>query len=135
VQKSIFSKIIDGEIPCHKIAENEFAFSFLDVSPATKGHALVVSKLPGPSLHDLSADALAGTMQLVQQVAAQIQRTLHPDGINVLQNNGGAAGQTVFHFHVHIIPRWSGDQALSFWKPLTFDAAELAQLAEQLRIA
>lgn len=129
----IFCRIIAGEIPSHKVYEDEATLAFLDINPASRGHALVIPKEHAADLFSLSPDALAATAKTTQAVARLIQRGVRPEGINILQNNGPAAGQVVFHYHVHLIPRWSGDRALSMWKPGATDHAAFATLAAQLR--
>jgi histidine triad (HIT) family protein len=122
---SIFSKIVSGEIPAIKVYEDATTLAFMDINPATRGHTLVIPK-------DEHADLFAIT---VQRVALALRAVLQPDGINIIQNNGAAAGQTVDHMHVHLIPRWAGDQALRLWQPGQAAAAELRTIAEQLGAA
>lgn len=130
---SIFSRIVSGEIPAAKIYEDDLTLAFLDINPASRGHALVICKTELPGLLDLPPELVAAVAQTVQRVARAINAALQPDGFNVVQNNGAAAGQTVFHYHVHIIPRWSGDQALIPWQPGQISASEQAELVAQLR--
>ena len=130
---TIFTRIIKGEISCVRVYEDEHTFAFMDIAPAARGHTLVISKEPYPQLTDVPADVLAAVAQTTKRVAQAIVLALHPDGFNIVQNNGAAAGQTVFHYHVHIIPRWQGDNALQHWQPGSSDAAELQELADQIR--
>lgn len=132
---SIFSSIVAGTIPAIKIYEDAETFAFMDISPASRGHTLVISKAEHADLLTIPADTLAAVHLSVQRVARAIQSALAPDGMNIVQNNGRAAGQTVFHYHVHIIPRWEGDGALPLWKPGKAESAELQALAEQIRAA
>ena len=132
---SIFSKIVSGEIPALKIYEDQVSLAFMDISPATRGHALVISKHAHADLYELPPETLAAVMLTVQRVARGLRVALQPDGINIIQNNGAAAGQTVFHYHVHIIPRWEGDHAVRLWQPRDADQAELRALAEELSAA
>lgn len=129
----IFCRIIAGEIPSHKVYEDDATLAFLDINPASHGHALVIPKEHAADLFSLSPDALAATAKTTQTVARLLQRGVRPEGINILQNNGPASGQVVFHYHVHLIPRWSGDRALSMWKPGATDHAAFATLAARLR--
>lgn len=129
----IFCRIIAGEIPSHKVYEDDATLAFLDINPASRGHAVVIPKEHAADLFSLSPDALAATAKSTQTVARLLQRGVQPDGINILQNNGPEAGQSVFHYHVHVIPRWSGDRALGMWKPGATDHAAFAALAAQLR--
>ncbi|HEX6290790.1 MAG TPA: HIT family protein [Herpetosiphonaceae bacterium] len=131
----IFCRIARGEIPSHKVYEDEATLAFLDINPATRGHTLVIPKQHAPDIFSLPDDALAAAARTMQTVARILQQGLQPDGINVLQNNGPAAGQVVFHYHMHMIPRWEGDYALRMWKPGTTDHAAFAALATQLRNA
>jgi histidine triad (HIT) family protein len=125
---TIFSRIIAGEIPAAKVYEDDRTLAFLDISPASRGHTLVISKEEAPGLLELSPESLAAVAQTTQRVARAIVAAVGCDGFNIVQNNGAAAGQTVFHYHVHIIPRWDGDHVLSAWKPGTTDQATLLEL-------
>jgi histidine triad (HIT) family protein len=129
---SIFSRIASGEIPALKIYEDEETLAFMDINPAGRGHALVISKAEYADLFDIPPEVLAAVTRTVQRVALAIRAALNPDGLNIIQNNGAAAGQVVFHYHVHLIPRWEGDQALRLWKPQPTDQAELRVVADQI---
>lgn len=129
----IFCKIIAGEIPSYKVYEDDATLAFLDIHPATHGHTLVIPKEHVANLFEISEEAASQTMRSVQVVARILQNVVEPDGINVRQNNGPAAGQDVFHYHVHVIPRWQGDQAVGGWKPGATDHAALGALAAELR--
>jgi len=126
---SIFSRIAQGEIPAAKIYEDDQTLAFLDINPATRGHALVICKEEHPDLLSVPPDLLAAVAQTTQKVARAVTEALKPDGYNVMQNNGSAAGQEVFHYHVHIVPRWEGDNAIRAWKQGTADTQELQELA------
>jgi histidine triad (HIT) family protein len=132
---SIFSKIVSGEIPAAKIYEDEATLAFMDISPASRGHALVIAKEEHPDLFALPPETLEAAARTVQRVALGLRAALRPDGINIIQNNGAAAGQTVFHYHVHVIPRWEGDNAVRLWRPTNAEQAELRALAEQIGAA
>jgi histidine triad (HIT) family protein len=131
----IFCRIVAGDIPAHKVYEDDATLAFLDINPATRGHTLVIPKAHAADVFSMPADVMAAAAQTVQTVARILQRGLQPEGINVLQNNGAAAGQEVFHYHVHLIPRRQGDYALRMWKPGATDHAAFAALAAQLRTA
>ena len=131
----IFCRIIAGEIPCYRVAENDDCLAFLDIEPAAKGHTLVIPKQHSQDLLDTSPDTLALVAQMVQQVAHQIDVTLEPDGINMLQNNRPAAGQVVMHYHVHLIPRWNDDNVMQAWRPKLATQLDLNEIAAQLRAA
>jgi histidine triad (HIT) family protein len=129
---SLFSRIVSGEIPTHKVYEDQGTLAFLDINPAARGHTLVISKAEYPDLLTLPPEILAATMRTVQRVGLALQAALKPDGINIIQNNGAAAGQVIFHYHVHIIPRWEGDTAVRLWKPQSADQDELRELAARI---
>jgi histidine triad (HIT) family protein len=128
---TIFEKIVAGQAPCHKIAETEHALAFLDIRPVSRGHTLVIPKVHAADLLDISPVSLHAVMDLAQQVAKRQMDVLGADGITVWQNNRAAGGQEVFHFHVHVIPRWA-NQRLDR-KGISMSNAELRQLAEQLQ--
>ncbi len=132
---SIFSKIVSGEIPAMKVYEDQETLAFMDINPATRGHMLVISKAQHSDLFAIPPDMLAAVMRTVQRVALALRDTLNPDGLNIIQNNGAAAGQTVFHYHVHVIPRWEGDHAVQLWRPQQADQADLQVVADQIRRA
>jgi histidine triad (HIT) family protein len=132
---SIFSKIASGEIPSIKVYEDERTLAFLDIGPAARGHTLVICKGEFADLWSVPEETLAAVTRTVQRVALGLRDALKPDGLNVIQNNGAASGQTVFHYHVHLIPRWEGDNAVRLWKPQQADQDELQAAAEQIRQA
>ncbi|WP_110518665.1 HIT family protein [Herpetosiphon llansteffanensis] len=129
----IFSKIVRGELPCHKIAEDEQTLAFLDINPASQGHSLVIPKRFGTDIFDTAPEDVAAVARMVQTVARLLLQTLNPAGINVLQNSRPASGQEVFYYHVHVIPRWEGDGIVKLWRPNLTDHAAFADLAERLR--
>jgi len=106
---NIFAKILKGEIPSHKIYEDEDTVAFLDIMPRSEGHALVVTKTQATDLFDVDPKALAKLMAVVQKLGPKIKDAVGADGVLIQQFNGAAAGQTVFHLHVHVIPRRPGD--------------------------
>src|SRR6266540_6351194 len=132
---SIFSRIVSGEIPSIKICEDERTLAFMDINPAGRGHTLVISKAEYPDLFTIPTEILAAVTNTVRRVAIALRDTLKPDGMSIIQNNGRAAGQTVFHYHVHLIPRWQGDNVVRHWTPQPSDQVELETLAEQVRHA
>jgi histidine triad (HIT) family protein len=129
---SLFSRIVSGEIPAHKVFEDQETLAFMDINPAARGHTLVISKAEYPDLLTLPPEILAAATRTVQRVGLALQAALKPDGINIIQNNGAAAGQEIFHYHVHIIPRWEGDTAVRLWKPQSADQDELRELAAKI---
>ncbi len=112
----LFCKIIRGEIPCQKLFEDDHAFAFLDINPFGRGHTLVVPKFHADQLFRLPPEELAGMMPAVQRTATLLKRRLGCDGLALMQLNGEEAGQTVFHVHFHLIPRYAGQPA--GWRPL-----------------
>ena len=113
----IFCKIANGEIPSATLYEDEDFRVILDLGPATKGHALLLPKKHYANLFELPEDLAQKAVLAAQKVAGKLKDKMGADGINLVQNNGEAAGQTVFHFHVHMIPRYRNDQAGIGWKP------------------
>jgi histidine triad (HIT) family protein len=131
---NIFAKILRGDIASHKIYEDEGTLAFLDIMPRTEGHALVVTKEKARDLFDVSSKALVKLMAVVQKLAPKIKDAMGAEGVLVQQFNGTAAGQTVFHLHVHIIPRKEGE-ALKPHAGRMEDQAKLAATAEKIRKA
>lgn len=105
----LFCKIVAGDIPCYKIWENDHFLAFLDIKPINLGHTLIVPKNHADDLFDLSAENLTGLGGAVQTVAQMVKTGTEADGINIGMNNGPAAGQLIFHAHLHVIPRFEGD--------------------------
>ena len=107
---NIFARIIRGELPCAKIFEDDTTLAFLDIAPQSTGHALVVSKWSrARNILEVEPRAIGEVMATVTRVARALRGALNPDGIHVAQFNGGDTGQSVFHLHVHVVPRWGGD--------------------------
>src|SRR5215216_7903468 len=105
---NIFAKILRGELPCHKVYEDERAFAFLDIMPRAPGHTLVLPKAPARNLLDVEPADLAHVMQVAQKIAKASMKVFGADGITIQQFNESAGGQVVFHLHVHVIPRHEG---------------------------
>lgn len=133
----IFCKIIKGEIPSTCIYEDQDFKVILDISPAARGHALILPKEHYANLYELPEDLAAKTMVLAKRIASHMTEKLQCDGFNLVQNNGEVAGQTVFHFHLHLIPRYKdGDNRdLLTWNKLSYQDGEVAQLAQLLKIS
>ena len=129
---NIFAKILRGEIPCHKIYEDEDTLVFLDIMPGTEGHALVVTKEKARDLFDIKPEALAKLMAVVQKLAPKIKEAVGADGVLIQQFNGSAAGQTVFHLHVHIVPIKQGVPVKPHAGQME-DQAKLAATAQKIR--
>jgi histidine triad (HIT) family protein len=131
-ENNVFAKVLRGEIPCHKIYEDEDTLAFLDIMPRSEGHALVITKEKARDLFDISPGALARLMAVVQKLAPKIKQAMGAEGVLIQQFNGAAAGQTVFHLHVHIVPRKEGE-ALKPHAGKMEDQAKLAAAAQKIR--
>lgn len=130
---NIFAKILRGEMPAARVFEDEHVFAFMDVFPQSKGHTLVIPKhSTARNLLEEEPERLANLIQGVQRVAKAVRAALNPDGLVITQFNGAPAGQTVFHLHVHIIPRWDGVALGRHGAGGMADMGELKALAEQI---
>ena len=132
----IFCKIINGEIPAAKVYESEHVLAFLDISQVTKGHTLVIPKTHLANVYELSEEAASTLFKEVPKVANAIKKAYNPIGLNVLNNNGEAAGQSVFHYHIHLLPRYGeGDGFGAVWKTHTseYTPEDLSQIASYIR--
>lgn len=124
----IFCKIANGEIPSATIWEDEDFRVILDLGPATRGHALILPKTHSADLTEIPDELAAKAMVLAKKIVTALTAALPCDGYNVVQNNGEAAGQTVFHFHMHLIPRYDGDGAGVTWNPGTLTDEDKADI-------
>ena len=106
MSETIFSKIISGEIPSFKIYENDYVYAFLDISQVSKGHTLLVPKKPSANIFETDEETMKHIGVALPKVANAIKNAFHPDGLNIIQNNGEYADQSVFHIHFHLIPRY-----------------------------
>ncbi len=129
----IFCKIIAGELPGEIVDQDELTVAFMDVNPATRGHALVVPRRHARDLLEIGQDDLAATAIAAQRLGRRAHERLGADGVNLLNCRGQAAWQTVFHFHMHVIPRYADDPLRLPWTPARGDVAEIAAAAVQLR--
>lgn len=129
----LFCRILSGELPAQIVDEDEHTVAFMDINPATRGHALVIPRAHSTDLHDVTAEDLAATMVAAQRLAARARARLGADGVNLLNACGAAAWQSVFHFHVHVIPRYADDPLRLPWTPAAGDMAEIVAAADQLR--
>jgi histidine triad (HIT) family protein len=134
-QDCIFCKIIAGEIPGQIVQEDERTVAFMDINPATRGHALVVPRRHSRDLLEIDPEDLQATALSAQRLARAATERLGADGVNLLNSCGRAAWQTVFHFHIHVIPRYEGDPLRLPWVPAPGDAAEIAAAARALSTA
>ena len=131
----IFCKIINGEIPSTKVFENEHVLAFLDISQVTKGHTLVIPKVHKENLFELTPEIAKELFSVVPEIARAIKQEFNPIGLNSLNNNGEAAGQSVFHFHMHLIPRYGeGDGFGAVWKTHTseYTPEDLTTIADSI---
>jgi histidine triad (HIT) family protein len=129
----IFCKIIAGELPAQIVDQDERTIAFMDINPATRGHALVVPRRHSRDLLEIDDDDLAATAVAARRLARRVHDRLDADGVNLLNSRGQAAWQTVFHFHMHVIPRYKDDPLRLPWTPASGDQEEIAAAAELLR--
>lgn len=132
-ENCIFCKIANGEIPSETIFEDDTFRVILDLNPASKGHALIIPKQHCRDVCDLDNDIAAKVLPLAAKMGMAMKKALGCVGFNLVQNNGDAAGQTVFHFHVHIIPRYEDGPAMVTWEPGTAGPEELSQTGASIR--
>ncbi len=128
----IFCKIAAGEIPSKTLYEDEKFRVILDLGPATKGHSLILPKDHAANLFELQEETAADAMKLAKKMALLIREKLHCDGLNLIQNNGETAGQTVQHFHLHLIPRYKGDGQRINWVPSEPTQEELEAVRKEI---
>lgn len=129
----LFCKIAAGELSATIIAEDERTISFMDIKPATRGHALVIPRAHARDVHDIDPDDLRAVAAAAQGVAARAIDRLGATGVNLLNSSGAAAWQTVFHFHMHVIPRYDGDPLRLPWVTAQGDAEEIAAAGAELK--
>lgn len=132
----IFCKIIDGDIPAAKVYEDEHVLAFLDISQVTKGHTLVIPKVHKENTYELTPEIAENLFKVVPKIANSIKEKFEPIGLNLLNNNGEAAGQSVFHYHLHILPRYGkGDGFGAVWKSNESDYTpqDLQEIASQIK--
>jgi histidine triad (HIT) family protein len=127
----LFCRIVAGELPSTRVHEDERVIAIMDIFPATRGHALVIPRAHATDLRDVAPADLAAAAETAQFLAGRAFERLGADGVTVMQSNAAAAWQTVFHYHVHVIPRYAGDPLVLPWRPGTVpvDAAELADIS------
>ena len=135
MSECIFCKIIDGSIPSAKIYEDEYVYAFMDIMPLTKGHTLIIPKNHKENVYDLTEEEASNLFKVVPKIASALKENFGPVGMNLLNNNGAPAGQSVFHFHLHFIPRY--DQTDGFrptWitKEKTFTPEIIQNLAGEI---
>ena len=131
----IFCKIANGDIPSATVYEDDSFRAILDIAPAHKGHVIVLPKAHADNLFELDDEIAAKALPIVKKIATALKAVSGCDGINVLQNNGTAAGQSVFHLHIHIIPRYEGDGILPVWDQGSYADGEAAEWAAKIASA
>jgi len=129
----VFCKIRDGQIPSLKIFEDEKTLTFMDINPLNSGHCLVITKNHAATLFEAEVEDLQAAIATAQRVALAIRDGLKPDGLNMLQANGAAAYQSVPHFHLHLIPRWTNDGKGFDWKLVPGNREHIMKAGERLR--
>lgn len=132
MESCIFCKILAGEIPSVSVYEDECFRAILDVSPAARGHVIILPKEHAADIFELSEETASKLMPVAKKIAEAVKKATGCEGINILQNNGAAAGQTVFHLHVHIIPRYEKDTVSIGWKTGE-TPADMETIAEEIR--
>jgi histidine triad (HIT) family protein len=135
VDDCVFCKIIDGQLPSMKIDEDDSTLTFMDIHPLSSGHCLVVPKRHAATIFEADVRDLEAAIVTAKRVALAIQEALRPDGLNVLQANGAAAFQSVPHFHLHLIPRWTDDGKGFDWKEVPGNREAIMKVGERIRSA
>lgn len=130
----IFCKLANGVIPTNTVYEDGEFRVILDASPATKGHALILPKEHYANLFEIDDEVLAKAAKLAKKVVTHEKEALGCDGYNLVQNNGEAAGQTVFHFHMHLIPRYAGEERIVDWKPQSLPDEEMKEICGKMKM-
>ena len=129
----IFCRIIAGELPAQIVDEDDRTIAFMDINPGTRGHLLVIPREHSRDLTEIAPVDLAAVASMAQKLAGRVLERLDADGVNLFNSCGAAAWQTVFHFHVHVIPRYDGDPLRLPWIPAPGDSAEIEATADTLR--
>ncbi|WP_428266963.1 HIT family protein [Haliangium sp.] len=132
MSNTVFSKILSGEIPCHKVYEDDLVFSFLDIYPLSRGHTLVIPKEPAATLDQLSDESAAAVGRMLPRICRAVIEATGTDAYNVLQNNGPGAHQAIFHVHFHIIPKTDTHGLGVGWHPGQLDPDDAAALATEM---
>ena len=129
----VFCLIRDGKIPSAKVYDDQRTLAFMDINPLSRGHCLVVPKAHAATLYDVETEDLKAAIATAKKVAGAIRKALNPDGLNLLQANGAAAFQSVPHFHLHLIPRWTNDGKGFDWKEVAGSREEIMGTADRIR--
>jgi len=120
-------------VPCFKLFEDSETLAFMDINPVHDGHCLVIPKAHYPTVFDIAPEAMAAAARSAARVAKAVNQAVKPDGLNLIQANGPGAGQSVGHFHIHVLPRRLGDGVAINWEPTPGDMAHIAEVAERIR--
>src|SRR5579864_5798669 len=129
----IFCKIVAGAVPCFKLCEDADTLAFMDINPVHDGHALVIPKGHYPTVFDIAPEAFAAVARMTARVAKAVDAAVASDGLNLMQANGKGAGQSVGHFHIHVLPRRLGDGLLVNWELKPGDMAHIAEISGRIR--
>lgn len=129
----IFCKILDGQIPCIQVFEDDETLCFMDINPAQEGHALVIPRGHWPDVHSIPDDTIGAVVRTAKRVAGAVDTALQPDGINLLQCNGEGAAQSVGHFHMHVLPRRMGDDLNLNWGLVPGNMDEIKAVAGRIK--
>ena len=131
-ENCIFCKLANGDIPTATVYEDEYLRAIMDAAPANKGHIIILPKSHASNIYELEDEYVSRAFVLAKKLAVALKKLTGCDGVNILQNNGGAAGQTVFHFHVHVIPRFKDDDCTIVWKPTSYEDGEASEVAKKI---
>ena len=131
-ENCIFCKLANGDIPTATVYEDEYLRAIMDAAPANKGHIIILPKSHAADIYELNDEYVSRAFVLAKKLAVALKKLTGCDGVNILQNNGEAAGQTVFHFHVHVIPRFKDDDCTIVWRPTSYEDGEASEVAKKI---
>lgn len=131
-ENCIFCKLANGDIPTATVYEDEYLRAIMDAAPANKGHIIILPKSHAANIYELEDEYVSRAFVLAKKLAVALKKLTGCDGVNILQNNGEAAGQTVFHFHVHVIPRFKNDDCTIVWKPTSYEDGEASEVGKKI---
>ena len=131
-ENCIFCKLANGDIPTATVYEDEYLRAIMDAAPANKGHIIILPKSHAANIYELDDEYVSRAFVLAKKLAVALKKLTGYDGVNILQNNGEAAGQTVFHFHVHVIPRFKNDDCTIVWRPTSYEDGEASEVAKKI---
>ena len=129
----IFCKIVNGEIGSNTVYEDDYFKAIMDISPSAMGHVIILAKNHAEDIFEMTEEDLSKALIVARKVARAVKAATGCDGINILQNNGVAAGQTVFHYHIHVVPRFDDDTVKIKWEALSVEMDEISVMAEKIR--